>query len=191
MLDTIELWQAEYFSEEERQASLPARTLSLVGTAEVRQEPYIKPAEFALAPTLIASVDEVGEYSYDPESGEAFADVLLTLRVALEASEDEAAVLLDHHVAAIRQLLFDLPTLGGACHGLEPVGEDPTPFDVVDEAWRCAVDLQWVATQVPMGVRQAGPPPGSTPREDPYEGPWPDALTALSADVVLDPEDEL
>jgi hypothetical protein len=189
ILETIVGWQFEYLAEHERQQGLDPRTLPEIGVAEVRQAAYLKPAELALNPAVIVWVAGATNHRSDPDSSVVIADIEVGVRVAISAAEDEASRLLHHYQSAFSQLLMDLPTCGGLSGDLLPVDEDYSPFENADEAWRCGVDLMYVATGVEVGTRRAGPPPGSEPRDDPYEEPWPDAPTALTTDLDVSPVD--
>lgn len=189
---TLLEWQFEYLAVRERQADLPARTLPQIGVAEVRQAAYLKPGELALNPAIVVWVAGASNHRSDADGGPLLADVEVGVRIAIAAAEDEASLLLHHYQAAFTQLLLDFPTCGGLATDLMPVDEDNSPFEEADESWRCGVDLMYVATGVNVGTRRGGPPPGSTPREDPYIEPWPDAPTALTTELEIrpvDPED--
>lgn len=193
ILDLLTTWQFEYLAEHERQQELDPRTLPEIGVAEVRQAPYLKPAELALNPAIVVWVAGATNHRSDPNDRSVRADVEIGVRIAIAAAEDEASRLLHHFQAAFSQLLLDHPTCGGLSSDLLPVDEDYSPFEAQDESWRCGVDLMYLATGVTVGTRRGGAPAGAEPRPDPYDEPWPDAPTALTTDLdvrrIVDPED--
>lgn len=191
ILATLELWQFEYLAEAERQAEppLPPRTLPGMQVAEVRQRPYLKTSELELNPTVVVWVAGATNHQSDPDDRVVIADLEVGVRIAIAAAEDESSLLLHFYQSAFTQLLLDHPNCGGLATDLKPVDEDYSPFEESDEPWRAGVDLMYVAEGVEIGTRRAGPPAGSEPRPDPYVEPWPDAPTALTTHLQVEPVD--
>lgn len=187
----LDAWMPEYLAAIERQdddlelGQLPRPRPAIVRHAGIFGVNDHPPA------VVVWSVD-VGDHDEDPDGPQIGTVPLGVMVVASAATPSKTTRVVHRYAAAVRAILMHHPltlpgTAGPRRHRLHPLPEDHSPWT---EGARGSVIaglvLMYEAHQVYLGRRDGGPPPGSTPRDDPYP-PWPPAPTVLTTQVDVIP----
>lgn len=183
LLADLKRWMPEYLAAGDRQEGRTAGATPAVASWSTRHAAVARPGE--RPPAVIVWLARVADYRSDPD-GTVTGDLDLGVYI-LAGAKNTATTgeVLHRYVAAVFAVLLDHPTCDGLAEWIEPAGEDFTR--TIPEKARVlqSAEIRLTAGGVVLGRRGAGPPPGSTPRDDPRP-PWPPVPTVATTHVRVE-----